>query len=613
MAAAVEPPSNQCIFCQEDSIEQRKRKKFIGPNTSSNNLIYIQCSRCGSQACYRCVTDVYNYVSSKNSQIPSAISCDKSFIALSKMHSAVLSLACSTVDGCTSCSLRQRLTPKIHYSITRPPRPPKFTSLNPLPGLETRSSAVKNWRKNKKRLVFSGNSLEDLHRYHDSGPDKNLTVHCPCNSLSCINAKRESKGKKAIVRNPYEGILFLPMFGVGFQPDADEAFWRCDHMCLAPSKKDGTPGVLHGTPSHSCTLAAHKHMLNLKGKPATIEDRGCVIELDVPSPECNKKKKKRRIQVIVLSQIRTKAECVALNIQGVNEFTPEEILGIRLFGGDNMRSDVDATVVLGHFDLEHLTLPPKFLMGCWNGMHANKDISVSTKRVVAQEIYNTLRPIAGRGGYEMRRFCGSSGVTDEITDRNILRALSVCEGSLPRKSWATVIIRGKDRYYLVYRRVRPRDGVSVVTHAVYSPPRDGGQFQMPEVCLSKFFVLGEMSYQKMLMTELLKALNVHRKSKGQLPTATGPLERELRNIEEARKAYSASMSGRKMHEFISTFNKLNGYSMVAHPVGMHHDHFRDNESIENKIMFVLPLGETGGLGRGGSITGDKSVFVLLDW
>jgi hypothetical protein len=87
----------------------------------------------------------------------------------------------------------------------------------------------------------------------------------------------------------------------------------------------------------------------------------------------------------------------------------------------------------------------------------------------------------------------------------------------------------------------------------------------------------------------------------------------LRNIEEARKAYSASMSGRKMYEFISTFNKLNGYSMVAHPVGMHHDHFRDNESIENKIMFVLPLGENGGLGRGGSITGDKSVFVLLDW
>ena len=53
--------------------------------------------------------------------------------------------------------------------------------------------------------------------------------------------------------------------------------------------------------------------------------------------------------------------------------------------------------------------------------------------------------------------------------------------------------------------------------------------------------------------------------------ATGPLERETITLVTAREAHAAAVDGRHMHEFISSFNKLNVFTMVAHPLGMHHD------------------------------------------
>ena len=54
--------------------------------------------------------------------------------------------------------------------------------------------------------------------------------------------------------------------------------------------------------------------------------------------------------------------------------------------------------------------------------------------------------------------------------------------------------------------------------------------------------------------------------------------------------------------------------MVAHPVDMHYDHFCEKESVENKIMFVVSRRQKlKTLGRGGSITGEKHDFALMDW
>ena len=119
----------------------------------------------------------------------------------------------------------------------------------------------------------------------------------------------------------------------------------------------------------------------------------------------------------------------------------------------------------------------------------------------------------------MRRFSGSAGLTSNVTEKNMLRAVVVCEGSLPRKLWASMFIWDVDRYHVVYRRSNPSPIESLITHAEYSPPHDGGQFDMPDACLTECPVLGKMTYQKMMSVQILNVLNNHFKSASLLAVA----------------------------------------------------------------------------------------------
>ena len=80
-------------------------------------------------------------------------------------------------------------------------------------------------------------------------------------------------------------------------------------------------------------------------------------------------------------------------------------------------------------------------------------------------------------------------------------------------------------------------------------------------------------YLKMLATTMLMSLNDNRLTRGMMPTAVGPLETEMNSILSAREAYLSAPANKKMHDFVAAFAKCNHYSMVAYPVGMHHDHF----------------------------------------
>ncbi len=67
---------------------------------------------------------------------------------------------------------------------------------------------------------------------------------------------------------------------------------------------------------------------------------------------------------------------------------------------------------------------------------------------------------------------------------------------------------------------------------------------------------------------------------------------------------------------MESFNQLHTYSMVCHPVGMHNNHFRDDdESLENKILMSFDIDSVSHkrLGPGGSDMGNKYVYALLDW
>ena len=81
----------------------------------------------------------------------------------------------------------------------------------------------------------------------------------------------------------------------------------------------------------------------------------------------------------------------------------------------------------------------------------------------------------------------------------------------------------------------------------------------------------EMLVLKKWSIQLLNALNKYYKRFGKQEVATGSLEQETSKLMTDREAYAAAVDGRHMHEFISSFNKLNMFTMIAHPVGMHHD------------------------------------------
>ncbi len=245
-------------------------------------------------------------------------------------------------------------------------------------------------------------------------------------------------------------------------------------------------------------------------------------------------------------------------------------------------------------------------------MLCNSIYSKTELDVYAKEIYSILRPYAGKRGFEVNRTCGSSGKVNGDSDKNLLCFLSDHEATLPRYAHGCIIIRSKDIYYLGYAKTNPTVGS---THAVwhYTPPQGGGQFDMPNYCISHFPPIAEMIYLKTFAISVLVQLNKKWIERGHFAVATGPLRYECAALEEARRTYSVSHKEEAMFNFVSKFNSFNHFSMVAYPVGMHFDYFRKGkESVENKMLLCTQQRNCT-VGRGGCITGTNYVYALLDW
>ena len=176
------------------------------------------------------------------------------------------------------------------------------------------------------------------------------------------------------------------------------------------------------------------------------------------------------------------------------------------FGNDDLREDVDATVILGNLCKEEGNLPPKLLCLRFSSMIVNS-LPLDVKNKMAEDIYYTLRGIVGKRGYEMRRTCGSSGFVTHESDRNLLRICCEHEGSLPRTVPGCVFIRDFDRYHVIYNRCNRKHGQSKFVDVRYCPPRDGGSFDMPDYCLGEYSVLSELTYLKMWATIILVRMN----------------------------------------------------------------------------------------------------------
>ena len=639
--------TNQCIVCQVDSMEQDCEKVKAVSSESKFIDHYIKCDSCHSKTCADCIRGLYTYI--ENSGIPSsATEHDSSFQALSRMNSLLSNKKNSSIKVAPCCLFKLSIPQHSKASTTRPPRPPTIpvhlcsTRKRPLNGLldylgetdcsdtdddgdfllENKSQVHRKWKRSVKRAKVEHSQLEDLHQYHNGhsqSPRLSLSVCHSKDILKEINRKRKSNRKrkagaqrKIYRHNIFEGALNFPMFDLAIESDASENHLTCDHMALAESVGDGSPAVMHGVYSLLSSQLAFDHMNKLSLSPLRIQgNRQTIVLPNVPSPEDLSKGQERIVEVIIVRQKRSVKDCAILKRE--NEFTPQYILSQQMFGNDDICKKVVATIILGDFCLEEDNHPPKLLLLRLSSMFSNLKYTPVEKTAMSCAIHDSIRSLSGKMGYEMRRFGGSSGMVTYQSDADLLRVLADHRGACPRKTWGSVILRGTDRYFVVYHRCNPDTSSSTFTHVEYCPPKDGGQFTMPDVFLSMHPILGDVTYCKMLSVMILNSLNEYRLNNNEEPTAVGPIEHEMKNIDIARQKYSSSSKSKRMHNFIVAFNHLNRYSMVAYPVGMHEDHFTNGECLENKILFTLPRPRNGSLGRGGSLLGDRFVFALLDW
>ena len=280
----------------------------------------------------------------------------------------------------------------------------------------------------------------------------------------------------------------------------------------------------------------------------------------------------------------------------------------------NDRADCNVTIILGNFTKEGDAKAPKLLLLRPSGMLCNELFTKSERDAFAQDIYHHVRSLAGRRGFEIRRTCGSSGKVSHETDKDLLRFLSYHEGIIPRYAHGCLIVRTKNNYLICYARAAPSLEKKTFVLWRFCPPKDGGQFDMPDTCIAMFPPIAEMIYLKTFSISVLVSLNRHRLNSNKPAVAMGPLKHELVSLEQARNVFKQSDPCVALHRFLSCFNSFNHYSMVAYPVGMHFDHFhRGKESLENKTLFCLNRSIARGYGRGGCLVGRSYVYGLLDW
>ncbi len=333
----------------------------------------------------------------------------------------------------------------------------------------------------------------------------------------------------------------------------------------------------------------------------------------IPAPEDINLKRDITVEVIEIDH--TIASSVIMNMKGENCFNVEFMKSMSFFSSEDMRQDVDVTIILGRFTINS-SVHSKMLLLRFSGMQANVHYSVKRRNQIAKELYHCLRPIASQQGYDIGRRGGLSDKISNQSDQDLLDCIHDVPGICPRRLRGVLILRGELSYYLIYRNMKSTKFVCYQ----YSPPKEEGAFKMPSAVLYSFPVLCEFTYLKMMAIEVIQSLNINRATSGLSSVCQGVLDCESRKLNKSCKIFNDC--DLPLHEkylaFFDTFNKSRSYSMVCHPVGIHNDHFKEgDESLENKILLSIVNDPGPGnpklLGRGGHVMGNTFVYALMDW
>ena len=348
--------------------------------------------------------------------------------------------------------------------------------------------------------------------------------------LHTRNFKKQKKLYRPSVNptyNPFSGGLFFPTYGIIIEGEASNSHWYCDHHALARSTVDGTLGVPHGVLSNDCAELLHSPNLCLPRVTGSRE----VLKFVIRAPEDIKQKRDINVEVIEIEQ--TIATSVVMNMKGENCLDVEFMKSMSFFSSEDLRQDVDVTIILGRFTINS-SVHSKMLLLRYSGMQANVHYSVQRRNQIAKELYHCLRPIVGQQGYEMGRRGGSSGKISNQSDQDLLDCIPDVPGLCPRRLCGVLILRGELSYYLIYRNMMFTKFVCYQ----YSPPKEKGAFKMPSAVLYSYLVLCEFTYLNMMAIEVIRSLNINRASSELSRVCQGVLDCESRKLNESCKIFN---------------------------------------------------------------------------
>ena len=280
-------------------------------------------------------------------------------------------------------------------------------------------------------------SLNYLHKYHETDDGS-----CP---------RRWNGGRKIIPNNKlcsYEGDLYIPTHGIIIRSQTSNNYLRTEIIALAKSDYDGTKPIPHGNISQTEACSLKNFLLennkSLKKLPNKLKYNDIIH--NVPSPENSSKMTSWKVQVIEIPQI-VKSD-IACKKKGNVLFNVEKLAECYGFGEEDVESDVDVTIIIGNLSLENVKTP-KLLMLKFSDM-----IQSEIKDDDASDLYNYLRSLSGRHGFEIRQTSGTAGPVNLSSDYDFLQVLKHMKSSVPRKIDGTVIICDKLCYYIFIKNVK---------------------------------------------------------------------------------------------------------------------------------------------------------------
>ena len=439
-------PPLRCVCCSEDSAESAStKKKYVAPPAIAEPMLL--CHSCGSSQLFRHAVEFKDSIASSSKTAPandgwccavsqlersgdlvddfvisSYISCEFS-AGLPKLRpSFCLPVGVYTTD--TNSSSGAAASPSSHGKRKRGLALTRTTSRIYSPQARVNSSFLSGYFSSSKPFTIRRPKPRAIANNEGVNTDKNR-------ASTCMN-------------NPAAGALDLPICKVLIKTQGCNYRPGSDHHHLAEDSE--SPPAMHGVLSQSASENLMKHMsgtpfCHFKPREFTVSD------VVVQAPEDPDLSRAFKVAIINLRQVKRASDVTCLRGHTVSSVSG--LAGRQLFR-DVSVPNVDATLMLGNFELEDQPCSPKVLCLRFHALQSALSCENAT------HLFRDLSTMSGKHGFEFARVCGSSGMTCAQADRDFLRALHEVETSLPWKVGATKITCYHPfKYKVTYRTLSP--------------------------------------------------------------------------------------------------------------------------------------------------------------